>query len=507
MESKWPFMLITMGLLFALGITVSKVERTVVMNNWDKRRCDLPIMMGSMFFKPDSDPRSNGDFSKDNFSFCLGQYVDSFMEILMKPINVVFNSQVNLASNATGMLNTMRGILKSVSDAFLGILQVFLNRFNTSIFQISRIIQYLRMAMQRMNAIMMSFIYIGLTVFTGMLNAIKFIFKVILIICAIMLGLIIILFFILFPFIPMVLAVIGIIVYNYVIIDRAMNSSSGDAISRAERYKSGFCFSKDTLIACKEGSKKISDIKIGDELYNCGKVTAIIEMHGKGVALFNLNGIYVSGSHLVKEDKWKSVSEDSRAIPTDVESDILYCFNTTSHNIPVVSKNETILFRDWEELEEDDKCGQYMWNYKILTKLNHSSHYNKWKDGLKTSDIPLMNTKVKTINGFVNITELRLLDKVLDRHGNEQSILGIVQSDKIGTQGTWHTELYEFDGVWKKGKSTVIPGNDIIKGRMLITETGEFIIENDKIVRDFTDIGYTSIYETYPFVISRLNRE
>ena len=164
----------------------------------------------------------------------------------------------------------------------------------------------------------------------------------------------------------------------------------------------------------------ISDIKIGDalgdDLNDYGKVTAVIVMSGKNVKLFNLHGVHVSGSHVVKEDVWKCVS-DSSAIQTDTESDILYCLNTTSRIIPVYS-DKTILFRDWEEIADEDKKGQYMWNYVILTKLNNSSHYSKWKDGLSIFETPFMNVKVKTSNGFVDISTLRVLDKVLDRNAS-----------------------------------------------------------------------------------------
>jgi len=51
------------------------------------------------------------------------------------------------------------------------------------------------------------------------------------------------------------------------------------------------------------------------------------------------------------------------------------------------------------------------------------------------------------------------------------------------------------DGVWIQ---TMESGNS------LITETGEIIIQNDRIIRDYTDIGYDKIHETYPFVASRL---
>ena len=73
-----------------------------------------------------------------------------------------------------------------------------------------------------------------------------------------------------------------------------------------------------------------------------------------------------------------------------------------------------------------------------------------------------------------------------------------------------NTELYELeDGVWIKGKSTVVSGNETIQGMTIITETGEFIIwdeveKKEKVIRDFTEVGYKTIHETYPFVASRL---
>ena len=146
----------------------------------------------------------------------------------------------------------------------------------------------------------------------------------------------------------------------------------------------------------------------------------------------------------------------------------------------------------------------------ILKKLNNLSNYSKWKNGLHISaNIPIMgNTKVKTNNGFIDISELQICDKVMDRNNNEQTILGIVKGVIEGNgDERWNTGLYEFvDGSWIKGKSTVLFGTKSIEGRTLITETGEFIIWDDKekLVRDFTDIGYQSIQETYPFVASRL---
>jgi hypothetical protein len=527
MDAKWPFMLIAFGLIFALGLTISSLERSSVMRNWDKRRCELPVTMASMFFKPDWDPRSKSQFAKDNFDFCMGQYVENFMKILMAPINALFGKHANLAGSAVDMMNTMRNLAKTLMNTFMGFLDTYFRKFNASIYEMSRVIQYLRMAMRRANAMVIGMLYTGLTMFRGLLNTIQFVIKVILIICGIMLAIIIILIFVLFPFIPMILTVLGAIVATVLALVMVI---SGEVGSKASADKSGFCFSGWTMIATvdkdgKEVSKPVSELKIGDELAKgCGKITAIIQMDGTEIPLYHLNGIMVSGSHLVKGEDgvWKSVSQDKRAIETRVESLILYCFNTTTHNIPVYSdKNEIIIFRDWEEIEDDDEEGQYEWNYIVLKMLNKFSNYNTWKDSIKiATNIPLMSskTKIKTQSGFVEIGDMFIgLKYVLDSKGEKHKILGIVRGEveeinasKASERGVWNTELYELEnGVWIKSKSTIAPGNDKIEGMTIITESGEFIIwdeveKKERIVRDFTEVGYKTIHETYPFVASRL---
>jgi hypothetical protein len=127
-------------------------------------------------------------------------------------------------------------------------------------------------------------------------------------------------------------------------------------------------------------------------------------------------------------------------------------------------------------------------------------------------------TKVKTEIGFIEIDKMYIgHNYIIDTKGKRQKVLGIVRGEVEGVdlnktmkQGVWNTELYELEnGVWVKSKSTVVPGNNIIQGMTIITETGEFIIldeklQKERIIRDFTEVGYKTIHETYPFVASRL---
>jgi hypothetical protein len=153
----------------------------------------------------------------------------------------------------------------------------------------------------------------------------------------------------------------------------------------------------------------------------------------------------------------------------------------------------------------------------ISNMLNHGSANKAWKHNLKMDcEVALVGkqVQVKTMHGWVPISSLATpFGKVMDRMGKEQDILGIVYGEVEGShdeKDTWHTEHYEeHDGIWIKGSSTVHQGTHHLQGMALITESGEYIVwdpseQKEKIVRDFTEVGYHSIHETYPFVEARL---
>jgi hypothetical protein len=521
MEDKWPFMLITFGLLFALGLTIANLERTTVMNEWTDRRCELPIIAAAAFFKPDSDPRTTSAFASDNFTFCLQSTVEKFITLFMAPINSLFGKQVGLTGDAMNMIGTVRNLAQNMYNAFLSYMDVYFKKFNRSVFEMSRITQHLRMAMDRANAVAVSMIYIGASMFRGIINSIQFMIKVILIICGIMLAIIIILFFVLFPIMPLILATLAAIISAVMVFAGILSSSiSADANDKM----GGLCFAEGTLVQTINARGEmhavpVEKIRNGDQLADgCGTITAIIRMKGDDIDLRNLHGIYVSGSHVVKgtDGQWKSVADDERAIPTKHRSPIIYCFNTTSNNLPIISADgSTILFRDWEELSYDDEKGQYIWNYLVSKMLHTNMKYTEWKDNIRPHcEDALMgrNVLVKTNKGWIPISEIEF-GQVLDRNGKIQDVLGCIKEHVYQAEdkdGLWYTERYEDDkGTWKKSKNTVPTGSHTIDGFALITKSGEYIIWDDnekkeKIIRDFTEVGYEEIHKTYAFLEARL---
>ena len=541
MEATWPFVVLTLGLFVGLCFTIASLERTGVMNRWTDRRCELAVMVAASFFKPDTDPRTSTKFATDNFEFCMKTYVDRFVEFFSGPLNAILGKQLNLADGASGMMNAIRNIAQRIYNAFASYMERYFKKFKASVFEMSRVVQYLKMAVDRMNGIIMSIVYSGITVFRGMVNAIQFIIKIILLICVIMLIIVIILFFILFPVMPIIMTTLGAIIITVVAMASVMSSSMS---ADAEDKKKGFCFSGDTLVSVwrEEGHERvmdrvpIKDVRVGDELQDEGRtrITAVIHMDGEGVELYDLLGVTVSESHLVKgtDGVWKSVGQDERAKKTEKRERILYCLNTTTRIIPVRGSDGSVLsFRDWEEIEDSDTTGQYHWNYLILSLLNRKDTYSQWKDSLRMpTDIPLMAPErlVKTRTGFVPVSFFTIprgdsrvsFGWVLDRHGKEQRVLGFIRGEveeyesETGDLCTsWNTELYEErDGVWIKGTTSCLKpttGAPRLQGIHLITETGEWIWwdegeKKEKIIRDFTEVGYDSIHNTYPFVSSRL---
>jgi hypothetical protein len=234
----------------------------------------------------------------------------------------------------------------------------------------------------------------------------------------------------------MILAVLGAIVTAVLSLTMVI---SGDIANEAQSDKGGFCFARDTKVCVKDCNgnivlKSVQDIQIGDVLGdNCGEITATIIMDGKGIELYDVHGILVSGSHLIfgTDGIWKSVSEDERAYKTHKISNKLYCFNTTTNKLPIYSSklHQHIMFRDWEEIDDDKS--QYLWNYTILNMLNKGLHYDKWKDSLNAySEIPLVGSKIKikTSSGFVEIGQVGVNDIIVNSEGKEQSILGVIDA-------------------------------------------------------------------------------
>jgi hypothetical protein len=130
----------------------------------------------------------------------------------------------------------------------------------------------------------------------------------------------------------------------------ALSSVWNGPIGGTARY---FCFPGFTLIDMANGTKKIiSKIKIGEKIAQSGKVLAIFKLNGKNIPLHAYTNenkkIFVSGDHLVKEEKWVRVADSNHSELTGLKENTLYCLLTEKGTICI----QGILFADYHEYSD-----------------------------------------------------------------------------------------------------------------------------------------------------------
>jgi hypothetical protein len=175
------------------------------------------------------------------------------------------------------------------------------------------------------------------------------------------------------------------------------------------------CFDKKTRVYLQDGSfKHIQDIRVNDVLIDNSIVNAKIKVTSENLDMYNLNGIIVSESHIVKDGfDWIPVKNHPLAIKIDkYEEPYLYCLNTS--NKIIVLNN--IVFTDWDEIYEDNL--EFVMDY--IYSRNISKNINRGFDGdVKIRLLGQKETEMKDI-------------KIGDILSTEGIVYGIVEIGNVG---------------------------------------------------------------------------
>ena len=137
------------------------------------------------------------------------------------------------------------------------------------------------------------------------------------------------------------------------------------------------CFDGDTPILLKNGkTKKIIDVKNGDELIDGGIVTGTFISATRGQSIYNLDDILVTGEHKIYHNNLgliKIKNHPESILIEDYRKELVYCLNTTTKNIPI----KNYIFTDWDELD----------NFDLYYLEQNSSIHNKLSRDFNLSDI------------------------------------------------------------------------------------------------------------------------
>jgi len=496
----WPIILITIGFLSYAAYSYVNMERETIMADWANQRCNPLVMIAASYLKPENDPQTPGDFAAGNFQFCMKQIVQDIMAIVMAPVSFVMGEQANGVKIVMDAFNSIREIIATMMKEFMSFFAPVFKKFNDITYQIGIVFQKLKSAFQKANSMLLSTVFIGLSFIQTMNNMINLTIKVVFIILDIMIALLVILFFVLWPLIP--LLIIPVIV--------AISSLGGIRGKAAASRKGAFCFVPDTpLCLANGGTCRIDEVQIGTKLLDGSTVEGILVLEGIDTPLFDLEGIHVSGSHLVKGvHGWHSVAEDERARLVSFRVPQLYCLNTSNRIIPIQSAaGATIQFRDWEEIDADDEEGQEGWD-KLVSRI-----LGKVTDLSSNDTFCLMDPQMQipTTAGTRALQDLRIGDAIELSYNNSTRVIGLVKGRVRGRGATgWMSScIQKISTATYVRQTTLEPAPEELIGAHVITESGRLMAHRGGQLielRDFTEVGLHQIAHTYSFVAQRLNR-
>jgi hypothetical protein len=500
-----PLFIVTAGLTAGLAAMLVSADLEQIKQNWSTRRCDLPVMIMGTLFKPESFKGTASEFSSENMNFCVRQIAKGVMITLLAPVTALLGNQSSILGVLDTSLNMMRTLLSNAMSSFGKLIDPFYRRFMLIGGNFRIIFQQFLSAMNRVFAISISQLLMGISAFVGMQNMVSFIIKVVMIIMGIIIAIFILLFFVLIPFLPMILTVIGIL------------ASVGLAVGGTEV----FCFAPQTEVLLINGlTKPIAQIQVGDKLAHGATVEGILlTTRNSNIPMYNYKGIFVSGSHIVWENKqWTPVASSEKGLQVSYDGERLYSLRTTSREIFAKNLNgDIILFKDWEEIPEGDERTDSEWDILVQHLLGNTTINTT----PSTTD-PLFSPATFVIKDMrlVPLHTIQIGDLIgLNSKGDPTRVMGIYRGNVLMNpfyiKEKWHT-----DGVWWKHDENWLRTPEptplikvdkvLVHGLHLITESGTFWVHSGThsgTVRDFTEVGSDKLMEATEILLKILSEK
>lgn len=323
-------------LFIAIG-TVMPNYKQVVYNNWSEYKCNPLIIPMASYYNPSV---STGE----NFNTCITQLQLVFFKILLAPLYNILEVLQSTLTSLKDAFNSLRQMMSDIRSRIQSIITSIIQKFETIELQLRLFLIKLKSSIGKMEGVMVTTEY----TFVIISLALEWIFNVPGVITLVTVTILIILAIMICLFFPIVCAVLAVL-------------AAGVGIA--------YCFDENTLIKLDNGqTKRISQLKIGENIYLGGRVTGIVRAkHNHDI--YSYQDIIVSGEHLVLDDTiWRRVKDCPKATKINYSKEYLYCLLTENNQI--VTQNN-IVFRDFDEI--NDMSLNCIFNNAIINSLNQQS--------------------------------------------------------------------------------------------------------------------------------------
>jgi hypothetical protein len=468
------FIFLTLFVFFLYTYFQVMQKRQDIVDDWAVQRCN-PKYIPFAGYITHPEGKTAFEYTGENFQYCVQNILVNITGGVVNPIQYVIGSLTFIFKMIQEAIQQIRQIMSVIRTRIAKFSDDILKRVLNLMIPLQTLFISLMDAFNKIQGVMTASLYtmLGsyLTLKSLMGSIVELIIKLLIVLSIIIVGLWAT------PF-TMPAAAAGTAVFLSISIPMALIiyfMTEVLHVKTSSLPKLRRCFDRRTSIKMYDGTtKEIQFIEPGELLANGIMVTAKFKVDASHLKMYNLKGVIVSETHVVKyNNKWIQTSEHPQAvILTDLYTEpFLYCLNTSNKEITI----NDVVFTDWDEIygEELENVSNYI---NTLNHVYQSETINRENIENKANKLANIHRYVDT--GFEKDTIVYLFDNT------KKSICDIKIGDKLSTKGIVYGiveietgELFNVNNHFNLGTKKLY--------HLLITN--KYFEINGKIIRDYND--------------------
>lgn len=442
------FIAVTALTSLAISYYYMKRHSQDILDDWVNQRCNPNVIPFAGYINA-PDGTSASKYTSDNLTYCVKEIIHDASEAALSPINALIEQVADFFTDIMNSVDGVRGMIARIRKSIADIFAKLMGKIMNFVTPLQMMLLTFKDIMGKAQGAMAATLYFILGVYNTIQAAMGAGIEATVKILVIMVGVIAALSVL--PF-TMPAAAVSTVIFLAISIPLAIITS---IVSKALHIKSsaipGLCFDKNTQIKMKTPSdtyKPIRDIVVGDVLDSGSVVTGVMQlMKREEDDIYNLKGVTVSGSHLVKNDcvrlgdcvrltsgGYIKVQDHFEAVRLENYTEpVLYCLNTSDKRICI----NDMVFTDWDELYDISlELMKHATGHRLERTdggfVEHTKIEIKWfsecgRKGITSSKDTTSNKDEKTVK--ISIKDVALGDVLK----NGEVVLGTVKVGKYDT--------------------------------------------------------------------------
>ncbi len=414
-NSVFIFIFITLFVFLVYSYCQIMQKKEAIADDWVNQRCK-PQNMPFAGFITHPEGTTPFQYTNENFQYCVQNILTNITSYALEPFQFMISSITDIFNSINNSIQNIREVISKLRHNMEEFTKNIISQVLNVTIPIQKMVIALMDTFNKIQGIMTGGLYTMLGTYNtlqALMGAIlELIIKVLVTLVVIIVGLWVLPFT--WPAAASMSAVFLAISIPLSIIIVFMTEVLHIKTASIPKLR---CFDRKTKIYLYDNTFKfIEDIKIGDTCLDGSVITAKIKVTSKELDMYNLNGIIISGCHIIKyNNNWIPVREHPCSIRIHRYNEpYLYCLNTSTKTIVL----NNITFTDWDEIYDDNL--EFILNYKTIGTTNNIS---------KTLDNGFSKTtKINLLEGQTNIINVQIGD-VLSTRG---VVYGIVELNNLG---------------------------------------------------------------------------